>query len=145
MNRHIMRGTYQHLLCSQRSGKERERSTSAACFFFYVAPPPRQHLQFFPLSLSRALHTHIHQQQHRKATKKKSIVFGKSQQRQPTERRMLPRNSPSFRHKQHEQNETKTKKAKDENRSTKHTHAGKHAGFTRNTFTYNSNAHEVTQ
>jgi hypothetical protein len=58
---------------------------------------------------------------------------------------MLPRNSPSFRHKQHEQNETKTKKAKDENRSTKHTHAGKHAGFTKNTFTYNSNAHEVTQ
>ncbi len=107
-----MRGTYQHLLCSQRSGKERERSTSAACFFFYVAPTPRQHLPFFPLSLSRALHTHIHQQLHRKATKKKSIVFGKSQQRQPTERRMQPRNSPSFRHKQHKQNETKTKKQK---------------------------------
>jgi len=110
----------------QRSGKERERSTSAARFFCYVAPPPRrQHLPFFPLSLSLTLHTHIHQQQHRKATKKKSIVVGKSQQRQPTEGRMQPRNSPSFRHKQHKQtNETKRKqKAKDENRSTKHTHA----------------------
>jgi hypothetical protein len=60
---------------------------------------------------------------------------------------MQPRNSPSFRHKQHKQtnkrNETKTKSKRW--KQIYKTHARKHAGFTKKTFTYNSNAHEATQ